>query len=136
LAGRNAQIGNGLVLLGGDVHYDGVRREVAVRLQWQSLADDLPDDVVLMHIVHQNTGEVVIAADTPPVYGAYPFTTWLRGEIVIDPHWVTLPTDLAAGVYQVRVGAYDRTTGQRRAIVDPQNDAAGDSLMLATFSIP
>jgi hypothetical protein len=55
--------------------------------------------------------------------------------VVLDPHWVTLPGDLPAGVYQVRVGVYDRATGQRRAIQDPQNDAAGDSLMLQTFEV-
>lgn len=132
---RNAVFDTGVTLLGGDVAFDAAKREVAVMLQWQSNAGALPDDVVLLHIVDQSTGNVVLAADTQPVYGAYPFTQWQQGEVVLDPHWVTLPADLPAGVYQVRVGLYDRATGQRRTINDPQNDAAGNSLMLHTFEV-
>jgi hypothetical protein len=134
-APRNATFSSGLTLLGGDVQYDPAKREVTVMLHWQSNAPALPDDTVLLHIVDQSTGNVVTTADTQPVYGAYPFPQWQEGEGVLDPHWVTLPADLPAGVYQVRVGAYDRATGQRRAITDPQNDAAGDSLMLQTFEV-
>ena len=132
---RNATLARGVVLLGGEVQYDPARREVSVRLYWRSQADALPDDTVLLHIVNQETGEVVLAADTQPVYGAYPFSQWQRGEVVADPHWVTLPDNLLPGTYQVRVGAYDRISGQRRAINDPRHDAAGDSLMLQTFEV-
>lgn len=132
---RNATFDSGLTLLGGDVAYEPSKREVGVMLYWQSNAASLPDDTVLLHIVDQSTGNVVATADTQPVYGAYPFPQWQKGEVVLDPHWVTLPADLPAGVYQVRVGVYDRATGQRRAINDPQNDAAGNSLMLRTFEV-
>lgn len=132
---RGAMLSSGVELIGGEVRYDSARREVSVMLYWRALADALPDDTVLLHIVNQSTGEVVLAADTQPVYGAYPFPQWQRGEVVADPHWVTLPADLPPGVYQVRVGAYDPQTGKRRAIADPRNDAAGDSLMLQTFEV-
>jgi 4-amino-4-deoxy-L-arabinose transferase-like glycosyltransferase len=134
LDARNAVFASGVTLLGGNVAYDPDRREVAVMLRWRADADALPDDTVLLHIVNQSTGEVVMTGDTKPVYGNYPFPQWQKGEVVIDPHWVTLPGALPAGVYQVRIGAYD-ANGQRRAISDPQNDAAGDSLMLATFEV-
>lgn len=132
---RGATLSSGVALIGGTVRYDSAQREVSVMLYWRALVDALPDDVVLLHIVNQATGEVVLAADTQPVYGAYPFPQWQRGEVVTDPHWVTLPEDLPPGVYQVRVGAYDRQSGQRRAIADPRNDAAGDSLMLQAFEV-
>ena len=132
---RNATLSSGVVLLGGEVQYNSARREVSVWLHWRSQADALPDDTVLLHVVNQETGEVVLAADTQPVYGAYPFSQWQRGEVVADPHWVTLPDNLPPGTYQVRVGAYDRISGQRRAINDPRRDAAGDSLMLQTFEV-
>lgn len=132
---RNATFDSGLTLLAGDVNYDVAKHEVSVMLHWQSNASALPDDVVLLHIVDQSNGNVVLTADTQPVYGAYPFPQWQKGEVVLDPHWVTLPANLPAGVYQVRVGVYDRATGQRRAINDPQDDAAGNSLMLHTFEV-
>ncbi|MCS6772581.1 MAG: glycosyltransferase family 39 protein [Thermoflexales bacterium] len=133
---RDARFEHGLRLLGGEVRYDDAARELFVRLYWQSHAQRLPDDTVLLHVVDQSTGAVVLVADKQPVYGSYPFDRWVYGEVVSDPHWVTLPADLPSGVYQVRVGVYDRQTGARRAIDDPQDDAAGNSLMLQTFQIP
>ena len=85
--------------------------------------------------MNQATGEVVAIGDTKPSYGHYPFSHWQAGEVVIDPHWVMLPANLSAGTYQVRIGVYDTTTGQRRAIEDPLRDAAGNSLMLQTFEL-
>ena len=106
-----------------------------LQLYWQSSADQQSDDTVLMHIVDQSNGQVVVNADQRPVYGSYPFTHWQKSEVVTDPRWITLPDDLKPGVYQVRVGVYDRTTGVRRTITDPLNDAAGNSLMLHSFEV-
>jgi hypothetical protein len=133
---RHARLGSDLELLGGEVNYDPALREVSIMLYWRAHSDTLPDDTVLLHIVNQSTGEVVAVGDAQPSYGYYPFSQWQAGEVVADPHWVTLPADLPAGTYQARVGVYDTATGQRRAIVDPLQDAAGDSLMLQTFDLP
>jgi 4-amino-4-deoxy-L-arabinose transferase-like glycosyltransferase len=133
LATRKAAFAGGLTLLGGTVNYDPTKREVAVDLLWQTIVDHQADDTVLLHIVDQSNGNVVLNGDQQPVYGSYPFAVWQKGEVVYDPHWLTLPADLKPGVYQVRVGVYDRTSGARRAINDPQNDAAGNSLMLHSF---
>jgi hypothetical protein len=135
LATRNAVFDGGLTLLGGEVAYDSAKREVAIELYWQSTADTQPDDTVLVHIVDQSNGNVAVVADQQPVYGSYPFPQWQRGEVVSDPHWIQLSDDLKPGVYQVRVGVYNRKTGMRRAISDPLNDAAGNSLMLHSFEI-
>lgn len=134
-ARRDATFGDDLMLLGGEVRYDPAKREVSIWLHWQSRGNRLADDTVLVHIVRQSDGEVVLVADTPPVYGSYPFDRWQRGEVVSDPRWVTLPDHLPADVYQVRIGVYDPRTGARRPIRDPRNDAAGDSLMLDTFEV-
>ena len=134
-----ADAGNvAVTLLGGDVNYDAAAHEVSVMLHWQADRAGVAgsaDDVVLVHIVDQSNGEVVTNGDQQPVYGSYPFDKWQAGEVVLDPHWVSLPADLKPGVYQVRVGIYDKPTGARYTITDPQNDAAGDSLMLQTFTV-
>ena len=135
LATRNAIFAGGLMLLGGDVNYDAAKHEVVVQLYWQNTAAHQPDDTVLMHVVNQSTGEVVLTADQQPLYGSYPFSQWQQGEVVTDLRWVSLPPDLKPGIYQVRVGVYDTRTGERRAIDDPQRDAAGNSLMLHFFEI-
>ena len=132
---RHAQIGADLMLLGGSLSYRPDIREVAVQLQWQALGAGLPDDAVLLHVVNQADSAVVLNADHRPVYDNYPFSEWAQGEVVTDPYWIALPSTLPPGVYQIRVGRYDRASGQRRAIIDPNQDAAGNSLMLATFEV-
>lgn len=133
-ADRNAVIGD-LTLLGGRVTYDDARREVRVDLQWRSNAERLASDAVLMHVIDQSTGALVADGDHQPVYDNHPFDRWQKGEIVLDSYWVALPKNAPPGTYQIRVGLYDRTTGVRRPITDPRNDAGGDSLMLDTFEI-
>ena len=95
----------------------------------------LPDDTILLHVVNQANGEVVQNGDHRPIYDTYPFPQWQAGEVVTDPYWIKLPADLPPGVYQIRVGAYDHASGQRREITDPRNDAAGNSLLLETFEV-
>ncbi len=136
LATRNALFDDALTLLGGEMSYDAGAQEVALRLHWQALAANLPDDTVLVHVVNQNTGEVVHVADQQPFEGHYPFSRWMKGEVVTEPRWVALPAGLPPGIYQIRVGVYNTVTGERRRIHDPLNDAAGNSLMLDTFEIP
>ncbi|MCL4504611.1 MAG: glycosyltransferase family 39 protein [Chloroflexi bacterium] len=135
LSNRNATLSGGLSLLGGQAAYDPTTHEVSVVLYWQNNAGSQPDDTVLVHIVDQSDGKIITTGDQQPVYGAYPFSIWQRGEVVKDPHWITLPSDLKPGIYQVRVGVYDPKTGIRRTISDPLNDAAGNSLMLHSFEI-
>lgn len=135
LATRNANFAGDLALLGGSAVYDPGKREVAINLLWQTGAAHQPDDTVLIHIVDQSSGAIVANGDQQPVYGSYPFSVWQKGEVVTDPHWVILPMGLHPGIYQVRVGVYDRQTGVRREITDPMNDAAGNSLMLHSFEI-
>lgn len=136
LTGRNAGFATGVTLLGGSAEYRRAAGEVEIQAQWQRGDAPAPDDTVLVHIVEEATGRVVAHGDAKPAYGNHPFPRWLPGEVVIDPRWVALPTGLEPGAYQVRIGLYDSVTGARRAISDPRNDAAGDSLMLARFTLP
>jgi hypothetical protein len=135
LADRNAVFGSGVTLLGGRVTHDAVRREVRVDLQWRSDADHLAADSILLHVIDQSNGALIANGDHQPIYDNHPFDRWQRGEVVLDSYWITLPESTPPGTYQIRVGIYDRATGQRRSIADPRNDAGGDSLMLATFAV-
>jgi hypothetical protein len=136
VATRNADFETGLRLLGGRATFDPALRELAIELNWQSLADALPGDTVLVHVIEPATGRAIAIGDRQPLAGNYPFSAWQRGEVVSDRYWLRLPEGVKPGEYQVRVGAYDTSTQVRRAIRDPLNDAAGGSLMLQTFNVP
>ncbi len=135
LTERNAIFANGVTLLGGHITYDTAQHEVRVDLQWRSDTDHLATDSILLHVIDQSNGTRVADGDHQPIYDNRPFDVWQRNEIVLDTYWIKLPPDLPPNVYQIRVGIYDRASGQRRHIDDPHNDAGGDSLMLDTFVV-
>jgi len=54
----------------------------------------------------------------PPLMGDYPTGIWAAGEIVVDPHPLTLPPDLPPGQYRLLVGMYDLKTLVRLARLD------------------
>lgn len=135
LAARNAVFDSGVTLLGGRIVHDPARGEVKVELQWQSNADALPADVVLVHVIDQSNGALIANGDHQPVYSNYPFNAWHRGEVVLDTTWIPLPKILPPGVYQIRVGIYDSATQTRYGIRDPLNDVGGNTLMLQTFEV-
>ncbi len=130
---RNATIGDGVTLLGHHMSVNHALGEITLRLLFRADQDKLVDDTLLIHVINESTGQLVLAADQKPRYGYHSFDQWLRGELVDDIHWLAMPPDLPSGTYQIRVGRYDAATGVRRAIVDPLQDSAGDSLRIETF---
>jgi hypothetical protein len=56
--------------------------------------------------------------------GDYPTGVWAPGEVVVDPHSIVLPVDVAPGQYRLLVGMYSLETLVRL----PRLDGAGDSI--------
>jgi hypothetical protein len=67
---------------------------------------------VFVHIINSETGKLVAQYDFVPRDWTYPTTYWRPGEYVKDKIEMDL-RDLAAGMYDVRVGFYDPNTGER-----------------------
>jgi hypothetical protein len=55
--------------------------------------------------------------DRPPLDGAYPTSTWLPGQTIVDPRYVPLK-DVTPGEYRLIVGLYDPVTQARLATSD------------------
>jgi hypothetical protein len=79
-------------------------------LTWLAGATPAADYTVFIQL-WQN-GEQVTGFDSQPLRGDYPTSLWAKGEVIIDPHPLTLTT-LAPGEYQIWVGLYQLTTGDR-----------------------
>jgi hypothetical protein len=73
-------------------------------------------------------GEIIAQFDTPPLDGLYPTDSWLLGQIVPDPHILTLPESTRA----LAVGLYDPTSMTRL----PVTDASGERLTDDAIKIP
>jgi hypothetical protein len=81
------------------------------RLAWQATQTPPTDYIVFAQLLD---GEHNLAAnfDRPPLNGAYPTSTWLPNQVIIDPRFIPLP-GVPLGEYRLIVGLYDQTTQQR-----------------------
>jgi hypothetical protein len=70
------------------------------------------------------------------VGGNRPTTTWTAGETITDRLGILIPSELAAGEYQLVVGMYHPDIGER-LVIDDDSDAVinGDSLRLTTIQV-
>jgi hypothetical protein len=81
-------------------------------LRWRAVAPTSIRYTSFVHLVGE--GKPFIAGvDGEPCAGWYPTSQWHPGEIVEYQLALTLPPDLAPGVYDLAVGMYDWTTGER-----------------------
>ncbi len=97
-------------------------------LHWQTTRPLTTSYHLFVHLLDESSGELVAQADGQPVNWLRPTTTWQIGETIVDRRALWLPTDLAAGAYQARVGWYDPSTGQRLMLVN-----GDDALMFRIY---
>ncbi|MFN2141686.1 MAG: hypothetical protein ACK2U5_14450, partial [Candidatus Promineifilaceae bacterium] len=71
--------------------------------------------------------------DRQPLSGLAATSVWRPGDLIRDPVTVTLPEDLDAGEYTLRLGIYLRETNERLPV---SGSAAQDNaLLLDTIQI-
>jgi 4-amino-4-deoxy-L-arabinose transferase-like glycosyltransferase len=122
----DARLGETITLL-GLAELEGstidVESPLQVTLFWETAAALDMDYTVFLH-VRDAAGTTVAQHDSQPLQGAYPTSRWLPGEMVIDPHAITLPADLPPGEYHVMAGLYRLDTLERLPLAD---DASGEN---------
>jgi hypothetical protein len=80
-------------------------------LAWQTVHKPSADYTVFAQLL--DLGQNLAAGyDNPPLGGAYPVSTWLPGQTIIDSRHIPL-NGLPPGDYQLIVGLYDPATDQR-----------------------
>ena len=104
---------------------DGVR----VAAVWTALQPVQADYVPFLHLLDAN-GQLQAQRDLRPVGGYRPTTTWAPGEPIEDHMGLALPNDLPPGEYELILGLYAATNGQRLLTV-----AGGDHVRLGTVVV-
>jgi 4-amino-4-deoxy-L-arabinose transferase-like glycosyltransferase len=106
--------------------YDATQQDsrLAVTFHWRCLQPPDDDYTVFVHLLDAGD-RVVTQHDGQPQDGRYPTSIWDAGEVVVDTHLLSLPADLPAGQYRLRVGLYLLESGER---LEVQGD--GDSVEL------
>ncbi|MBE7552357.1 MAG: DUF2723 domain-containing protein [Anaerolineales bacterium] len=80
---------------------------LTVTLHWQASQPLSLDYTSYVHLVNSN-GQGLTQSDHRPGSDFYPSHYWQTGEIVRDPHLLTVPAAIPPGEYRLRVGMYDQ----------------------------
>lgn len=94
-------------------------------LTWRVDSAVPPDVTVFVHVV-DSSGQLVGQADGDPVAGAFPFWMWLPGTIAGDSR----PLTADAEVQEIRIGLYNRATGERLTAVSPDGVPLPDNAVV------
>jgi len=123
-----ARFGEQFLLLGYEIEFSKPDQTVQVVLYWQALMDPVERLTVFVHLVDAS-GQLVAQSDAEPAHGARPTDSWVTGEVVADPHVITLPPNLPAGSYNLVVGWYRPTDGHRLPVTQ-DGEALGNQAVL------
>ncbi len=99
----------------------------AVTLYWQTDQAITESYTAFVHLLDE-AGQIVAQNDSLPRAGAYPTPWWQPDQLVEDMHPLALPPDLPPGTYQITVGFYNATDGQRLLLTDSTDSLMVDSL--------
>ncbi len=128
-----AQFGDAVALLGADGSSDLAAKAgqpLTFTLAWQALSTPQANLVRFVHMLGPD-GQLVAQQDTVPCQGACPASSWLPGEILLDPVALALPADLPAGSYTLAVGWYDAAApAQRLEALDGRGQSLTDNVLL------
>jgi hypothetical protein len=115
---------------------DAYRPGEAVRLtlEWEAMQTMDEAYKVFVHVLGPN-GLPIAQQDNEPLNGTYPTTRWQQGERVTDPYAIVLPTDLAAGEYEVEVGLYRISDLTRLPVLDAEQNVVDDKLYLTPLVV-
>ncbi len=105
-----------------------------VSLSWRSLQPTENDYTVFVHLIDAN--EAVWAQhDSQPAGGLRPTSSWGAGEEITDHHGLALPADIPAGEYDLTLGLYDATTGERLPLTTSAQDSPADRVVVGRIAV-
>ena len=87
----------------------------SLRLFWET-GDGIRSDWITYIHMHDVDGELVAQFDGPAIAGLQPTSQWHANALYIDRRELSLPAELLPGKYLLRIGLYDRSSGERLAL--------------------
>ncbi len=95
----------------------GPGEEIHLTLYWEALAEMERDYTVFTHVIGERD-RIRAQVDSQPQGGAAPTSTWSRGQVLVDEYHLLVESDTPPGVYDIEVGLYLATTGERLGLLD------------------
>ena len=93
---------------------------VVVTLYWQALTPFSRNYQTFAHLYDDE--DLLAQHDTAPECAVNPTTRWEPGDVIADPHIITLPDALSTGEAPLYVGMYDLITGERLSVPDARDN--------------
>ena len=104
----------------------------SITLYWQTSKEPALLYTTFVHILNSD-GQIVAQQDQWP--SGQPSNTWATNQVIIDKVSLTLPPDLPPGSYNITVGLYLATNGQRLTVIDPSNIPYPDDRVILPFPL-
>ncbi len=108
---------------------------IPITLYWRAQQEIPVNYTVFVHLLGEQLnpqannflwGQV----DSEPQEGRSPTSSWVAGQSILDSYQVQLSPDAPSGDYQIEVGWYDHTTGERLRVGET------DAVLLGSFRVP
>ncbi len=106
---------------------------VQLTLFWQATQPIENRYKIFIHILNEN-GEIVAQRDSEPGGGLALTPGWVPEETVRDNHGVLLPTGIASGPYQIRLGVYDFANPVDRLMIQTESGES-DAFLLPSIVV-
>ena len=110
--------------------------DLEITLYWEALRDEPPDYLVELSLCQLPCLEwmpPLMTAVSPPQ--AAPTSSWQKGEIVPNPHHLTIDNTLSAGSYGIHVTLIDAETKEPQNIVAEDGHYIDDRLLLSDIRV-
>jgi hypothetical protein len=85
---------------------------IPVRLEWQALSPAQAHDTVFVHLFDAQD-QLVAQADGDSLGGLIPLAAWRSGDLIRELRVISPEAALPPGAYRLRVGVYNRVSGER-----------------------
>ena len=127
----NVNLDNKVLLVACDLEDDSLEPGEALRLvlYWRALQQIPEDYTVYVHMARAD-GSTLIRRDVQPRDGTHPTSSWVIGELVRDPHELSIPSDALSDIYWLKVVMYSQATMKRLPVVDPGEATVLDDSVL------
>jgi hypothetical protein len=132
----DVRLGDSVKLLGYDLApaQASPGETLFLTLYWQALGRTDTSYTVFVHLL-DGDGHIRGQRDSLPGQGTLPTTSWVEGEIIIDPYEILVSSDVPRGTYTVVVGMYDASTAERLPVFDAGGHFLGDHVEVSEVSL-
>ena len=129
-----ADFGGVIELVGYDLSAEQVRagEDVTVTLYWRARQPIMESYKVTVQLLSE-VGTLVAQDDSLPAQWSRPTTSWLPGEVIVDPHILQFGPEVAPGRTILIAALYHERTGERLMVL--QAGVEGNHSALGTIEV-